>query len=261
MPAAAPSRCACEIAGPRGARRLRPRGDQRLRAHDPDRRAAGRAVRELLQKRTASRRKEEAARYCSSAGRRSPAPASMSCPARRGSRVDRRFNPDEELEQELERLTGIIDDGRGRRRRGRDRRAAGAAVREHRQDHPVAGRWLAASKPSRALPLRSASAPACSRRAGTRSSGSRPSPTAVAAWRWPTGRTSTSTRPPCAAAPPYTPSSQPRDDGAPREVIAAQTMTSGASDEQARRDQRGERVLREAARRSTPGGSVAGHGP
>ena len=95
--------------------------------------------------------------------------------------VDRRFNPEEELDEELERLTGMIEDAAA---------AAGAEVEievlqaqpsgQHGPGPPRrAGARAAASRPSKAPRRPSSSAPACSTRAGTRSSGSRPSRTAA----------------------------------------------------------------------------------
>ena len=129
--------------------------------------------------------------------------------------IDRRFNPEEELEEELDRLTGLIDEAAD---------AAGATVDVEvlqqqpsgstEQTHPAAqalARCIEAiegAAPSFQL------CPGCSTHAGTRSSASRPSPTAAGAWTSPTGPTSTSTRRRCAAAPPSTPcspqSSNPR---------------------------------------------------
>ena len=86
------------------------------------------------------------------------------------------------------------------------------------QQQPSAGTERAASRRRRAGALRrgrrgragraSSSAPACWRRAGTRSSAFRPSPTAPGASTSPMAPTSTSTRPRCAAAPRCTPCSR-----------------------------------------------------
>jgi acetylornithine deacetylase/succinyl-diaminopimelate desuccinylase-like protein len=125
--------------------------------------------------------------------------------------VDRRFNPEEDLEQELARLTGMIEEAA---------EAVGATVDvdvlqkqpsgSTEQSHPAAqalARCVAAvegAEPSFQM------CPGVSTHAGTHSSASRPLRTAAAAWTSPTAPTSTSTRPPCAAAPPSTRSSRTR---------------------------------------------------
>ena len=125
--------------------------------------------------------------------------------------LDRRFNPDEDLEEELARLTGTIE------------RAAAAAGAEVAIDvlqaqpsggtdetHPAARALARAAEAVEGVAPPFELCPGCSTRAGTRSSASPPSATAAGGWTSRTGRASSSTRRRCAAAPPSTRSSPAR---------------------------------------------------
>ena len=116
--------------------------------------------------------------------------------------VDRRFNPEEDLAEEVARLTTTIHEAAAR---------AGARVSiEVLQQQPSAGtdeHHPAAVALARCVAAVEGTAPRfelcpeCWRRAGTPSSAFPLSPTAPGGSTSPTARTSTSTRPRCAAAP------------------------------------------------------------
>ena len=128
--------------------------------------------------------------------------------------IDRRFNPEEELGRELERLTDMVTEAAD---------AAGAKVDidvlqqqpsgSTDQAHPAA-RTLSAEEPADARDRPSNCAREYSTHAGIHNSGSPPSPTAADVSRSPMAPTSTSTKRPCAAARPSTPYSlrTSRDD-------------------------------------------------
>ena len=136
--AAARSRCASRCEGRAGARRPGASRRERVRADGADRRAArrprARAARAPhgLPARRATRR---AARCSSWAAPRAAARTSTSCPGTAWFSVDRRFNPEEDLAEEVARLTR--DDRRRGRRARRPRSAIDvlqrAAVRRHRR--------------------------------------------------------------------------------------------------------------------------------
>ena len=116
--------------------------------------------------------------------------------------VDRRFNPEEDLDEEVARLTTTIDAGGGAHRcPGQHRHPPAAAVRRHERRPSRRRRACALRRgSSRASRRASSSAPVCSRRDGTPSSAFQPLRTAPGASTSPTAPTSTSTRPRCAAA-------------------------------------------------------------
>jgi succinyl-diaminopimelate desuccinylase len=119
--------------------------------------------------------------------------------------VDRRFNPEERLDDELRRLTDAI--AQAATDVGADvdvdvlQRAPSASTD---RSHPTARALAGCIRQIEGTRRASSSARALSRSAGTPGSGSQPSPTAGADLTSPTARTSSSTKPRCAAARPST---------------------------------------------------------
>ena len=176
----------------RGARRPgAPRGE-RVRAHGADRRAARALARELLARRTAIRWERRGRGSMLVVGGASGSGANFNVvPGAAWFSVDRRFNPEEDLERGAR--AADADDRRRRRRIGADverRRAAAAAVRRApTAQHPAAlALGALRQRPSRARRRASSCARACSRRAGTRSSAFPRSPTAPGGSTSPTAR-------------------------------------------------------------------------
>ncbi|MFI7642634.1 peptidase dimerization domain-containing protein [Nonomuraea sp. NPDC049400] len=114
--------------------------------------------------------------------------------------VDGRYNPEEDLDGELKRLTDLIEDAA---------REIGAGVSVQTvqlqpsagtdQEHPAAAALARVVSEVQGTPARFEMCAGIPRFAGTRNSAFPPSATARAAWTSPMGPTSTSTRPPCAA--------------------------------------------------------------
>ena len=136
--------------------------------------------------------------------------------------IDRRFNPEEELDEELARLTDMVTEAAG---------AAGAEVDiDVLQQQPSGSTDQAhptAQALARCIDAVEGAAPAfqlCPGVLDTRwysQLGIRPSPTAAAAWTSPTVPTSTSTKRQCAAAQPSTrcsPLGSRRDHGLVRDA-------------------------------------------
>ena len=95
-------------------------------------------------------------------------------PGRCSFTVDRRINPEEDLAEERDRLLDLLERlrGEGHEDRGRDP-PGGAGGRCLGRDRPGPGACVRPSRPSRAPTCGSRCAPACSRSASTRASGSR----------------------------------------------------------------------------------------
>ena len=106
--------------GAAGARGSGASRGQCVRAHDrrsPSRSPTSRTSCSRAAPHTRSRARRRAARCWSSAARRAAARTSTSCPGAAWFSVDRRFNPEEDLDEELARLTRTIEEAASADRR------------------------------------------------------------------------------------------------------------------------------------------------